>query len=119
MEALYDRAGNVVAFLTETRFVSLQGVSLAWLDASGNVYDYDGRHLGWWRHGHMRGHDGGVVAWRRGATGVGLPLPPTRLPPPAPRREMEPPRHTPAMPPQQPGGKNAWSSQTFVTEPAG
>jgi hypothetical protein len=113
MDALYDRTGSAVAFLDGTRIMSLQGASLAWVDGSGNVYDYGGQHLGWWRQGHMRGHDGGVVAWMRGATGVGVPLPNAKRAPPSPRRSAEPHRQTPALPPPQPGGKLAWSSQSF------
>ena len=116
MDAIYDRTGAAIAFLDGARIVSLQGASLAWVDGSGNVYDYDGRHLGWWRNGHLRGRDGGVVAWMRGATGLGVALPHARLPPPPPRRSHEPHRQTPASPPAQPGGKHAWSVETCVAD---
>ena len=114
MDPIYDRSGRTVAFLSGTRILSPQGESLAWVDGGGNVHDYSGRHLGWWRNGHMRGHDGGVLAWMRGATGTGVPLPQAKLAPPAPRRGAEPHRPTPASPPPQPGGRNAWSSETFA-----
>jgi hypothetical protein len=113
MDAIYDRSGMAVAFLTGSRIVLPTGVSLAWVDGSGNVYGYDGRHLGWWGQGHMRGHDGGVVAWTRGATGLGLSPPPMKLAPAAPRLGPEPRRSARAPAPPRPVGDSHWSVGTL------
>ena len=116
MDAVYNRWGDAVAFVAGSRIVSLQGASLAWVDGSGNVYNYGGRHLGWWRHGHLRGHDGGVVAWTRGASSLGVPTPHPQLAPPPPRLSMEPHRHHRTTPPPRPAMHGAWAAQTLVAD---
>jgi hypothetical protein len=80
MQPLYDFSGQVVAFIEGTRIISPSGESLAWLDNSGNVYNYAGDHLGWWSSGHVRGPDGGVIVWSAEAAIPGVtPRPPLRL----------------------------------------
>ena len=117
-EAIYDRNGNAVAFLRGGRIVSLSGGSIAWLDSSGNVYDYRGEHLGWWHQGHMRGHDGGIVGWVRGAKGLGLFPPAPKQVPPLPPPGEEPTRPLPNAAPLRPVHDKGWSATSLADLPA-
>lgn len=113
MRPLYDKRGGVIAFLGENnRIVDLRGRSIAWI-RDDNVYNYNGRHLGWWLRDHMRGPDGGVMVWLRGASpGVMLPIP--RLPPMPPLPELEPLRPLPNLPPLRPMRSLSWSAHSLT-----
>ncbi len=113
MTALYGKKGQAVAFLAdEGRIISLKGKSLAWISGR-NVYNYTGDHIGWWADGHLRGPDGGVLAWHKCSTNLGVtpPYPATTPNPPIP--STEPVRPTPSTPPFKPTNKSAWSDYTF------
>lgn len=105
---LYDRHGRAKAFLLDgKRIITLRGAPLAFFQ-SGSIYDYTGRHLGWWEGQFVRGRDGGVGLWMRGAsTGLLMPLP--SLPPLAPLPQLEPLRPLPQLPPLKPLPRRAWS----------
>jgi hypothetical protein len=111
---LYDRRGEVVAFLGPGgRIMSRSGQNIAWINSNGNVYSYSGRHLGWWDRDHMRGPDGGVVAWQAQARNLGI-IPPLRsLPPLPPIPALEPIRPLPALPPLRSLNRFAWSTATL------
>jgi hypothetical protein len=111
---LYGRNGKVVAFLLDgRRIVSLNGQSVAWLQAS-NIYDYRGHHLGFWDGDHARGHDGGVALWIPGAsTGLLHPIP--GIPPIPPIPSIEPIRPIPELPPLRPIPSLSWSNSRFFS----
>jgi len=108
MRPLYDRDGRVAAFLRGDRIVSIRGDSVGWI-SDGRVYDYAGQHLGWWDTTHMRGPDGGVVVWLKGAENLGIMLPIPLVSPMSPADSLEPVRPTPSSTPPRPPDKGQWS----------
>jgi hypothetical protein len=74
MKALYDRHGQVYAWLQKATGLVMdrQGRHVA-LIRGGNVHDYQGRHLGWWDGDHVR--DRSVRELRQEGLGVMVPLP--------------------------------------------
>ena len=113
MTALRGRKGQTLAFLADgERILSLKGKSLAWI-SGGNVYNYSGDHIGWWGEGHLRGPDGGGLAWQTGATNLGV-IPPNPAPSPTvPIPSVEPIRPIPKIPPVRPMNKIGWSAYSF------
>lgn len=112
MRALYNSRGACVGYLgPRGRIVARSGRVKAVIVGSGAVHDPRGRHIGWWREGYLRGRDGGVMAFRRGAR---LRVtPPMVGPPPLGPQDVlltpvSPIRDTP---PLMPAGRFAWSSQ--------
>jgi hypothetical protein len=111
MDALYDRAGQVIGWTDESgRIMTLQGTDWFWRDNEGNVYDYRGRHYGWWKNGHWRGADGGVLAWQPGATSLGVIPPIPAVPPIPPIPSIEQIRPIPSIPPIPPIDRMGWSN---------
>jgi hypothetical protein len=91
--------------------INTSGRSIAWIRGA-DVYDYAGRHLGWWHTDHMRERDGAVSVWLRGARpGVMLPIP--RIPPIPPIATIEPLRPLPQLPPLRPINRMGWSAFEF------
>lgn len=91
------------------RIVRPNGSSLAWIDKQGNVYGYDGNHLGWYENGCIRGHDGGVMAWQRNAKNLGVIPPIPQIPPILSIPKIEPIRPIHSIPPIKPIPKLDWS----------
>lgn len=112
MRGLYNSRGNCVGYLgPRGRIVARSGRVKAVIGSDGAIHDVRGRHLGWWRDGYVRGRDGGVVAFKRGARlrvtppMVGpAPLGPQQIlmTPVSPIRDT---------PPLMPAGSFAWSRQ--------
>jgi hypothetical protein len=115
MTPLYNRKGRVVGWLENDggRILDLRGGNWLWRQ-KGNVYDYAGAHKGWWRDGHWRSHDGGVIAFRAGAQNLGVipPIPAIPPVPPIPSIPKIPP--IPSIPPIPPIPKLAWSNDTVL-----
>src|SRR5437868_11485757 len=64
MQPLHDRTGQVYAWLdikTE-HILDLGGRPIAFI-VGDSVYDWSGRHIGWWQDGHMRDNGGAVVVF--------------------------------------------------------
>ncbi len=84
MIPLYDRRGRAVGFQHGPWLLNPQGAPVAVAEKSGVVRNSRGACIGWWRNGHLRGLDGGVMLFVRGARNVGVMLPiasePPRLP---------------------------------------
>lgn len=91
------------------RIIGLDGSSVSWVDDSGNVYDYQGNHKGWFSGGYIRGHDGGVITWQRSTQGLGVIPPIPEIPPIPPIPKVEPIRPIPSIPPIKPIPKLGWS----------
>ncbi|EKV31919.1 hypothetical protein C882_2983 [Caenispirillum salinarum AK4] len=110
MTPIYDSRGYATAFVAPRgHIVSRTGRFLARITRGGNVHDLKGRHIGWWRDGHMKGHDGGVAGWTREARALPVTPPIVGDPPLAPGLGLSP---TPAIndtPPIRPESKFAWS----------
>ncbi len=113
MTPLFDKNGQVAAFLgANGRIVGTSGASIAWTSAGG-VFDYSGNHLGWWDNDHMRGPDGGVVVRTREAHTLGItPRLPAQAPLP-PTVRLEPARPMTQTPPMRPSNRGSWSSLTL------
>jgi len=109
---LYNRNGQVVAFLLNgDRVVSRSGASVAWI-RNGSIYDYSGKHLAWWEKDHVRDRNGAVMYWQRGAsTGLVHPIP--QIPPIPPIPSIPPIKPIPAIPPIKPLRRLAWSSSSL------
>jgi hypothetical protein len=94
MEAIYDPAGDVVAWLDPPDFVlGLDGAVIGWLN-HGAVIDLTGRQVGSFSHGHFRDPDGAVVGWMKGATGPSPTKPIRTIKPSKPVRHVRPGRPT-------------------------
>lgn len=75
MNPIYDRRGQVVAWLDDENIYHLNGRHAGVVDGN-NVYGHRGQHLGVLDHGLFRDHRGGAVAFLEGATGGPiLPIP--------------------------------------------
>jgi hypothetical protein len=110
--AIFDAQGQAVGYLMDDRLVGLEGQGIAWL-RHGSVFDYSGNHLAWWVGDHIRGHDGGVVAFMKGFRMPGAPRPPApaiiaAAPPPEPEPEAR--RPETGQPPAQIEGTASWSA---------
>ena len=112
MEPLYDRRGQVYAWLRAERgeVISTQGQHLAFIE-NGNVYDWRGQHLGWWQNGHMRDHRGAVVVFTREATDLIVGRPGLAGIPGAPGIAGTPGRPGRVGAPGRPGWVGAWASE--------
>jgi hypothetical protein len=115
MDPLYDRSGKVIGWTdTNGRIMTLQGRDWFWRDGNGNVYDYEGQHKGWWKHGHWRAPDGGVLAWQPGASNLGVIPPIPAIPPIPPIPSIEAIRPIPSIPPIPPIDRMGWSSTHLI-----
>jgi hypothetical protein len=105
---LFDSVGRAVAFLRDdARVISLTGQHVAWIRGQ-HIYDYQGRHRGWWYGDHARGPDGGVMVWLRNARlGIVRPIP--QIPPIPPIPAIPPLRPLPSLPPLKPLKRMGWS----------
>jgi|SRR5450759_3422662 len=94
MDPIFDRNGDVVAWLSIDVIHDLNGVPVVFLN-NRNVVSYGGAHLGFLDRGLFRDHDGDVVACLKGAHGGPL-LPVPHVPP------IPPVSHVPPVPPVAP-----------------
>lgn len=65
---MYDRRGEVVAWLNDIDIYHLNGLHVAVLNGK-NVYGHRGQHLGVFTDGYFRDHPGGAVAFMHSASG--------------------------------------------------
>lgn len=99
MEPIFDAAGETVGWLHADIVCGFDGTATAFL-LDGNIFNYEGRHLGQLDRGFFRDTAGDAVAFLSVATGGPL-TPPTQVPsvapvlqpppPPAPLPEVAPP----------------------------
>lgn len=112
MNPLYDRSGQVYAWVDKAagRITDLTGRHVAHI-SSNNVYDYRGRHLGWWDRDHLRDRDGAVALYERDAADLGVFKPFPAFAPFRPLPTFAPMPALPALPSLRPFNRMAWSSQ--------
>ncbi len=109
MEALYDRSGRVYAWLDENgRIISLRGNHLAFID-DDSVYNWRGKHIGWWRYGHIRESSGAVAVFTADATNLGVVRPVRQVKPVKPVKAIAPVRPVKSVKPVRPVRKLAWA----------
>lgn len=78
MNQFYDRKGEPVAYTEDGVHVYLfSGMPAAYIEADC-LFDYDGRHLGWYQDGWVIGEGGRIVYFTDAAQG-GLPRPPKKM----------------------------------------
>lgn len=108
MEAIFDRAGRVVSWLKGNVIYSLRNQCVAFIN-NGNVFTYQGRHLGVLDRGFFRDKQGHCVTFLKGAKGG--PIPPIPQMPPIPAiPPIAPIPPIPPMPPIAPIGSLNWSN---------
>ncbi len=108
MTPLHGRTGAVAGFAYGDWILDQRGRALAMV-ANGAVWNAQGRCVGWWAGDHLRGLDGGVIAFVRGVRNLGLQMPigaavertPTPLQPVG--------RWTFGVAPTRPAARIAWS----------
>lgn len=111
MEALYQRAGRVYAWLdlATGRIYGLRGENLAFLDGD-SIYDWHGRHIAWWQDGHIRDHHGAVALFTAGATNLGVVRPVLAVRPTKPVKAVAPVRPVKQVKPLRPVKRLSWST---------
>ena len=96
MEPIYDRRGSVVAWLSGQNLYHRNGQHAAVVHGD-NVYGHRGQQLGRFVNGLFRDHQGGAVAFLRGASG-GPVLPVPSVPPVPPVPSVPPVPAVPSVP---------------------
>ena len=111
MEALYDQSGSVYAWLQMNGHIcGLDGENLAFIDGD-SVYEWDGKHIGWWQDGHIRDASGAVALFRADATNMGVFMPMRQVPPLHPLRPLSPHRPVKTSKPLRPKYLAEWSDE--------
>lgn len=114
MTPIYDSRGRATAWMgSRGRIIGRSGRVFGYVTRGGNVFDMRGRHLGWWRDGHMRGHDGGVMCWTRGARGLRVTPPIVGDTPLAPGFALSAEPSITDTPPLKPPQRFAWSRSSL------
>lgn len=109
MEALYNRSGRVYAWLDDRgRIISLRGKHLAFIH-DNSVYSWRGRHIGWWRDGHIRDSAGAVAVFTADATNLGLVKPVRHVKPVKPVKAVAPVKPVRAVKSVRPVRRIAWA----------
>jgi hypothetical protein len=111
MEALYAQTGQVHAWLdTGTgRILSLSGQHVAFIDRD-SVYDWHGRHIGWWHDDHIRDSAGAVAVFTANAGNIGVVKPVKAVKPIQPVKAVAPVKPIKSIKPVRPVRQLSWSS---------
>lgn len=115
MEPIYNRQGQVIAWLNDSNICHLNGAHAAVINGE-NVYGQRGQHLGIFKGCLFRDHQGGVVGFESGATG-GPILPIPLIPPIPPIPSIPPIPAIPSIPPITAIPSLGWSAidwQQFI-----
>jgi hypothetical protein len=80
MKPIYNRHGQLVAWLNRTYLHDLSGAQLWLFIGDGAVFTYKGRHVGGFTNGYFRDKDGHAIAFTKDAS-IGPPLPVVMYPP--------------------------------------
>lgn len=89
LEALYGKSGKVHAWLdiSNGNILDLNGQHLAFI-AGDSVYDWDGRHIGWWLSGSIRDRTNAAAFFTKDAGSIGVLKPLKALKPLKPLKRM-------------------------------
>ena len=109
MDAIYDKLGSVVSWIgTGDNIFSLKGKPIAFIKEK-NVWRFlDGHHLGTFKDGVFRDHNGSVVAFTDKAQNAGVFLPFKKLKPFEPFCQSVPFRPLTPYPPFCPINRMSW-----------
>jgi len=107
--SLYDSSGKPVAYIAEDLTIFLwSGKPVAYLDKANsgwNVYGFNGKHLGWFKDGIIRNHDGD------GACGVRGVVNSPQYEPYKAYKEYEPYKAYKEYAPYEPSATRNWSNE--------
>jgi hypothetical protein len=111
MEALYGKSGRVHAWLdtSDGNILDLNGQHLAFVDGN-SVYDWNGRHIGWWISGCVRDRTNAAAYFTRNAGSIGVLKPLKALKPLKPLKALAPLRPLKELRPLKPLKRMAWST---------
>ena len=108
MEAIYDRHGDVVAWLSENRIFDMSGAAIALIEGD-NVFSFPGKHLGVIDRGYFRDHAGhavGFLIWAHD----GPALPERNIIPRPPEKKVIPYNFGTSIPPIPSLASKHWST---------
>lgn len=110
IDTIYNRYGEPILRLFDNgRFVTFDGASVGFLHGD-NLYNYRGRHVGWYEGGLMRDHHGAVVGFGENPTDTPRPFLPFKQFKPFPGfPEFEPHRPMRQFVPFKPFKQLNWS----------
>lgn len=111
VDVIYNRYGKpILRLLSDGRFVTFLGINLGFLDGD-NIYNYKGKHVGWFSEGLIRDHHGHVVGFGEHVTDLTRPfLPFMQYKPYAGYVHYEPYRPYLQYPPYRPYKSYSWSN---------
>lgn len=111
MEALYDQRGSVYAWLhLNGHICGLEGENLAFVDGD-SVYDWYGKHVGWWQDGYIRDDNGAIAMFTEEAKNLGFTMPMLQHRPPHPIKPLSPHKPVESLKPSKPKRLVAWSGE--------
>lgn len=109
---LYDESGEVVAWIDTDRDNNIHlwgGEAVAYLYGQ-SIYGFNGQHLGWFKKGIVRDHDGCQVGFEKGALNKQTRLEGFRF-----LRKNPPQKASRQLPPFEPLPKNQWSKMSLAS----
>lgn len=112
---IYNRFGRPeLQIIDDGRLVDFHGTSAGFIDGN-SVYNYRGRHIGWFENGIFRDPSGNVVGFTPDVTDYPRPiLPLTSIPPIPAIPSIEPIRPIESIPPIPPIKSFGWSTYTPI-----
>jgi hypothetical protein len=105
----YDNSGRAVAYSEDGEHVfTFSGHAVAFIKGA-SIYDYSGRHLGWFKKGWVRENAGRYVYFTEKAKG-GPPRPTMERPPSKVTKQTPPAKNPLRFEPKMPEIPAAWSA---------
>jgi hypothetical protein len=106
---IFNKHGNPSLILHQNgHLISFSGKSVGFLDGD-SVFDYNGRHRGWFEKGILRDHDGFCVGFLQGSRDISPLLPITKISSIPAIPEIEPIRPIKEIKPIKPIKQLNWS----------
>lgn len=114
-DTIYDRYGKpILRLLDDGRFVDFGGQNIGYLDGQ-DIYNYQGKHIGWYDKGIIRDHIGNCAGFGEEITATMAPFPPFKQIKPIPAiTRIEPIRPIPQIPPIRPYDTFMWSDKELI-----
>lgn len=112
MTPLHTQTGAVAGFVHGDWILDRHGRALAMV-ANGVVWNSQARCVGWWAGDHLRGMDGGVIAFVRGVRNLGLQMPIAAAAERTPSPLQPVGRWTFGVAPAPPAARITWSNTSF------
>lgn len=104
----YNSKGEPVAYSEDgVHIYFFSGAPAAYIEGD-SIFDYEGRHLGWYENGWVVGEGGKSVCFTESAVG-GIPRPPKKMPPLKSMKSALPMKKAKTLKPLKPMRSAAWS----------